>query len=428
MYDLLGTISVQNTIIADNIADGSAGTTSPDVFGAGFASGGYNLIGDGTGSSGFARHRSGGNLRRRRDQSQPRQLLDNGGPTPTCAPLAGSRAIDKGFDSGGAPTDQRGFRRTFDDPGVANAVGGDGSDIGAVEVGSPDFVFVVGTDHSLSQVSYTGSVVLSPAGTILADSAETDVRGNIVYAITSDTHLWKHRSSGWTMLSAGSFQSISAAANSSGQAVIFGVLADNSLWENNPAFGGDGWRNLSPAQTVLSISAITDMSNPTTTNPREVVFAITADHNLWEHTPAGWSLLSAGNFLSVSAGLNAASQAEVFGVLADNSLWEHNPASPGDGWSNLSQAGTILSVAAGGPDEAFAITSDHHLWDHTTNGWAMLSAGNFASVSGGESPGEVFAVLGDDSLWAYNAGYTSQPWINLLLAGTAQSDAAPRLG
>ena len=177
------------------------------------------------------------------------------------------------------------------------------------------------------------------------------------------------------------------------------MLTDDSLWENSSQFGGDGWRNLSPAGTILSISAIQDVSNA------DLVFAVTANHQLWEHTPAGWSLLSAGNFLSISAGLNAASQAEVFGVLADNSLWEHNPASPGDGWSNLSPAGTILGVAAGGREEVFAITSDHHLWDHTTNGWAMLSAGNFSSLGGGESAGEVFAVLGDDSLWAYNPGY-----------------------
>ena len=250
-------------------------------------------------------------------------LQDNGGPTPTCAPLPGSRAIDKGVDSGGAPTDQRGFRRTFDDPGVANAPGGDGTDVGAVEVGSPDFVFVVGADHSLTQTSYTGSVQLSPAGTVLAATSSLDFTGDgyVVFAITSDSHLWRHGAAGWAMLSAGSFQSVSAAANSSGKAVVFGVLTDDSLWENSSQFGGDGWRNLSPAGTILSISAIQDVSNA------DLVFAVTANHQLWEHTPAGWSLLSAGNFLSISAGLNAASQAEVFGVLADNSLWEHNPAS-----------------------------------------------------------------------------------------------------
>ena len=416
VYDHLGVIDVDNTIIAGNGVSGS----SPDVFGANFNDA-YDLIGDGTGGSGFDGTDQVGTSGAGAINPGLGNLQDNGGPTPTCAPLPGSRAIDKGINALGAPTDQRGLRRTFINAGVTKPAGGDGTDIGAVEAGSPDVVFVVGADHSLTQVSYSGSVLLSPAGTVLADSAETDFFGNVVYAITSDTHLWRHNSAGWAMLSAGSFQSISAAANANGSAVVFGVLADDSLWENNPDFGGDGWRNLSPADTILSISATQDRGDV------EDVFAVTSDHHLWEHTPGGWSLLSAGNFLSISAGQNAAFQAEVFGVLADHSLWEHNPASGGDGWSNPSPAGTVLSVAAGGRDEAFAITSDHQLWDHTTAGWMKLSAGSFASVGGGESSGEVFAVLTDASLWAYNPNYFNAPWINLLLAGTAQAGAAPRL-
>src|SRR5262249_31138990 len=45
-----GTSSVRNTIIAGNLVD-SVGV-GPDVFGA-FTSGGHNLIGDGTGGTGF---------------------------------------------------------------------------------------------------------------------------------------------------------------------------------------------------------------------------------------------------------------------------------------------------------------------------------------------------------------------------------------
>jgi hypothetical protein len=43
-----------------------------------------------------------------------------------------SPAIDAGH-SGGLTTDQRGLPRPIDDPNVANAEGGDGSDIGAYE-------------------------------------------------------------------------------------------------------------------------------------------------------------------------------------------------------------------------------------------------------------------------------------------------------
>ena len=59
-------------------------------------------------------------------------LQNNGGPTKTMALLAGSPAIDKG-KSFGATTDQRGLARPYDNPAIANATGGDGSDIGAFE-------------------------------------------------------------------------------------------------------------------------------------------------------------------------------------------------------------------------------------------------------------------------------------------------------
>ena len=61
------------------------------------------------------------------------QLADNGGPTNTMAPAADSPVIDAG-DSFGLVTDQRGDPRPVAFAGVPDAVGGDGADIGAVEV------------------------------------------------------------------------------------------------------------------------------------------------------------------------------------------------------------------------------------------------------------------------------------------------------
>jgi hypothetical protein len=63
-------------------------------------------------------------------------LQDNGGPTFTHALLPGSPAIDQGYNFSGSMTDQRGtgFARTYDDPAITNATGGDGTDIGAFEV------------------------------------------------------------------------------------------------------------------------------------------------------------------------------------------------------------------------------------------------------------------------------------------------------
>src|SRR5262249_16103983 len=57
-------------------------------------------------------------------------LQDNGGPTWTMMPLAGSPAIDKGAGYAQS-TDQRGQPRIYDYPIIINATSGDGSDIGA---------------------------------------------------------------------------------------------------------------------------------------------------------------------------------------------------------------------------------------------------------------------------------------------------------
>jgi hypothetical protein len=67
-------------------------------------------------------------------------LQNNGGPTLTHALQPGSPVIDKGKRLSQATTDQRGVTRPNDNPAVANAAGGDGSDIGAYEIGASNGV------------------------------------------------------------------------------------------------------------------------------------------------------------------------------------------------------------------------------------------------------------------------------------------------
>jgi hypothetical protein len=85
-----GTVNVKNTIIALNSA-----ATGPDVFGS-FASGGYNLIGDGTGSTGFTA--VGDRVGTAAAPIDPllNPLANNGGPTQTLALQPGSPAINGG--------------------------------------------------------------------------------------------------------------------------------------------------------------------------------------------------------------------------------------------------------------------------------------------------------------------------------------------
>ena len=85
-----GTVNVKNTIVALNSA-----ATGPDVSGS-FASGGYNLIGNGTGSTGFTA--VGDRLGTAAAPIDPllNPLTNNGGPTQTLALQPGSPAINGG--------------------------------------------------------------------------------------------------------------------------------------------------------------------------------------------------------------------------------------------------------------------------------------------------------------------------------------------
>jgi len=136
-FGFQSTVTLRNTIVG-----GSPATATPNmrVFTDGtiptpgiIASQGYNLSTD----------NGGGFLTGTADQINTNPMLaplgNNGGPTMTHHPLLGSPVIDKG----GAVTptaliiDQRGSLRPFDFTGFGNALNGNGSDIGSVEVQLP---------------------------------------------------------------------------------------------------------------------------------------------------------------------------------------------------------------------------------------------------------------------------------------------------
>ncbi len=131
-----GPATIKSSIIALNSAAGSG----QDVSGA-FTSQGFNLIGKTDDSTGFtaATDLTGTNTSPLNPRLDPAGLQDNGGPTLTIALLPDSPAIDKATAiglNGPLTTDQRGtgFPRTFDDPAVPPATGGDNTDIGAFEL------------------------------------------------------------------------------------------------------------------------------------------------------------------------------------------------------------------------------------------------------------------------------------------------------
>jgi hypothetical protein len=155
IFNGAGVVKVKSTIIAlSTVIAPQSGTvgSNPDASGT-FTSQGFNLIGkrDGSGT-GFTTDPTDqtGTVAAPRDPKFEIDattgkpfLKNNGGPTSTIALLFGSPAIDKGTSqcltcgsTGVLTTDQRGtgFPRTFNDPAIPNATGGDGTDIGAFEV------------------------------------------------------------------------------------------------------------------------------------------------------------------------------------------------------------------------------------------------------------------------------------------------------
>jgi hypothetical protein len=161
IYNNDGTQSVtncRNTIIA-----GNTGSGSPDVSGS-LTSQGHNLIGDGSGGSGYVDTDLVGT---RSDPIDPQlePLGDYGGPTQTMRPLPTSPAVDAGDNTDAPDTDQRGFDRIVGILDPNNPI----IDIGSVEL-QPDEVdgFAPRPDRLARAAPATwgltaGSVVSGPA-------------------------------------------------------------------------------------------------------------------------------------------------------------------------------------------------------------------------------------------------------------------------
>jgi hypothetical protein len=158
-------MEIGSTILKAGVSGGNIANLSGAV-----NSDGYNLSSDG----------AGGLLTSLTDLINTDPMLgplqDNGGPTFTHALLHGSPAIDQGKNFTGSATDQRGLPRTMDSPCIANALGGDGTDIGAFEVQQPCPVTVslgnAGTVLNQFGFDIAGSssqVVLVEASTNLVD-------------------------------------------------------------------------------------------------------------------------------------------------------------------------------------------------------------------------------------------------------------------
>ena len=133
----------QPVLLSDSIVAGNTPDVAgdADVDGAVNPASAFNLIGNGTGVTGVATDANGNMIGTNANPINPElgPLQNNGGPTLTMAPLPGSPAIDRGGpDPVGddyTSTDQAGNPRIVVQPDSVLPVGGDGRDIGAIELG-----------------------------------------------------------------------------------------------------------------------------------------------------------------------------------------------------------------------------------------------------------------------------------------------------
>jgi hypothetical protein len=121
------------TVITNSIIANNHGTKGNDLYLRGGAQVGFSLIRDTANATptGYALNQTGPNVFG--VDPQLGGLASNGGPTQTEAPAASSPVVDKG-NASGLNSDQRGVLRPIDFPAIPNVGGGDGSDMGAVEL------------------------------------------------------------------------------------------------------------------------------------------------------------------------------------------------------------------------------------------------------------------------------------------------------
>ncbi len=160
------TAVITNTILANN-----HGTKGNDLYLRGDGQVGFSLIKDTANATqtGHSLNQTGPNVFG--VDPQLGGLASNGGPTQTEAPAASSPVVDKG-NASGLNSDQRGVLRPIDFPAIPNAAGGDGSDMGAVEL-QPSNRFKLGKLKRNKNKGTAKQLVLLP----LPDAGTVTIKG-----------------------------------------------------------------------------------------------------------------------------------------------------------------------------------------------------------------------------------------------------------
>jgi hypothetical protein len=166
--------------LEDSVVSGNTAATGPDVSSSSAGSASFSLIGN---TSGSMLSTDGTDIIGTDPMLGPLQA--NGGPTLTMAPLPGSPLLDAG-KAFGVTTDQRGFSRTVDLPGVANAAGGDGTDIGAVELQASEAPAPTVSGVSPTSANAGSTVTISGSGFTGATQVLFGSTAATAFTVTND--------------------------------------------------------------------------------------------------------------------------------------------------------------------------------------------------------------------------------------------------
>jgi hypothetical protein len=440
-----GTVTLADTIVALDTA--STAANGNDVWGS-FVSLGYNLLGNGTGSSGFgaAGDQVGSTAFPVNPLFTSSSPISNGGPTPTLALLnpggsaQGSPAVNAGdpnFNGTGA-VDQRGFAR----------VAGGRIDIGAVESGSLGTVSIALTPSVAAPVAGQALTLTAGLDAALPYAREPVIAGTVSFRIDGGPAAAENFNNPPAMLalpgglSAGvhsvavSFTPIGPSYAGSAASFTLTVGQDattTTLTSSGAAVAGQPL-TFTAAVTPTSPGKGTPTGTVTFKDGSTVLGIVALDAT--GHASLTTSVLAAGSHSltavyggdgndsgSTSPAVRAAvSQAAQFVIAADGTLWEYNPALPGSHWTQIS-AGSFSAISAtrnaGGDPVVFAIVAgDRSLWEYNptlnpsgdvTGHWAQVSGGSFASVSATRNrSGDAVAdalIAADHSLWQYNPAF-----------------------
>ena len=169
------------TLLSSIVAGNKAGTAFSDIDGTVVTAGSTNnLVGTSQGLTGITNGTAGNLIGAPGNEINPfvGPLQNNGGPTPTHALLAGSKAINAGISIAGVTTDQRGFAR----------ITGPAPDIGAFEtnarwlqqgvVGNNDNGGLEQYNFTIGNNPFTPNNLANPFGTTPARVAYGDVNGD----------------------------------------------------------------------------------------------------------------------------------------------------------------------------------------------------------------------------------------------------------